>query len=69
MAGWWRRGRRAPRMPLQGGERMSTSGRKMGRVASPLRFYYFRRFHTCSFDPHSDLMTPGNGTYALERAQ
>lgn len=48
---------------------MSTSAKKMGRAASPHRVYYFRRFYICSFDPHGDLMTPGNGTYVLERAQ
>lgn len=25
--------------------------------------YYFRRFHICSFEPHSDLMTPGDRMY------
>lgn len=30
---------------------------------------YFRRFHICSLEPHSDLMTPGDRMYALERAQ
>lgn len=51
----------------QGCGQMSTSGKNINRGPSPHRFYYSRRFHMCSFDPHSDVMTPGNMGYVFRK--
>lgn len=53
----------------QGSGQMSASGKNINSSPSPHRFCYFRRSHICSFEPHNDLMTPGDRMYVLERAQ